>query len=251
MAVMDEFREEREALKNGTFKQRTAYFWCYYKWHVIITIAVIAIVSSFVYEIVTQKDDAFYGVFLNSFAMDNADQYMQDFAASMGIDTEKYNVGLDNSLFISKEGMDQSTMAAVQKLMVYIAAAEIDVVASDTETFEQYANNNNFADLREVLSQEQLEKYEPYLYYVDQTVIDEKDAANDAADTSYVPSYPDPTRPQDMAQPIPVAIYLDTSSPMFEAYQFTKSPVVIGIVVNTTRPDTAAAFIDYVFDQGE
>ena len=27
MPVMDEFREEREALKNGTFKQKLQYFW--------------------------------------------------------------------------------------------------------------------------------------------------------------------------------------------------------------------------------
>ena len=29
MAVMDEFKEEREALKNGTPKQKLAYFWYY------------------------------------------------------------------------------------------------------------------------------------------------------------------------------------------------------------------------------
>ena len=34
MAVMDEFKEEREALKRGTPKQKLAYFWYYYKWHV-------------------------------------------------------------------------------------------------------------------------------------------------------------------------------------------------------------------------
>ena len=30
MAVMDEFKEEREALKNGTPKLQLAYFWYYY-----------------------------------------------------------------------------------------------------------------------------------------------------------------------------------------------------------------------------
>ena len=36
MPVMDEFREERETIKNGTFKQKWQYFCDYYKWHVII-----------------------------------------------------------------------------------------------------------------------------------------------------------------------------------------------------------------------
>lgn len=48
MAVMDEFKEEREALKNGTPKQKLAYFWYYYKWHVIIALVVIIMIVSFV-----------------------------------------------------------------------------------------------------------------------------------------------------------------------------------------------------------
>ena len=67
MAVMDEFREEREAMKNGTRKQKLEYFWCYYKWHVICTVAAIAIISSFIYEGVTRKDIALYATFLNSY----------------------------------------------------------------------------------------------------------------------------------------------------------------------------------------
>jgi len=43
MAVMDEFKEEREALKRGTPKQKLAYFWYYYKWHVIISVMIIGI----------------------------------------------------------------------------------------------------------------------------------------------------------------------------------------------------------------
>lgn len=35
MPVMDEFREEREAMKQKSFKERFLYFCEYYKWHVI------------------------------------------------------------------------------------------------------------------------------------------------------------------------------------------------------------------------
>ena len=31
MAAMDEFRAEREAVKNGSFKEKLSYFWTYYK----------------------------------------------------------------------------------------------------------------------------------------------------------------------------------------------------------------------------
>ena len=43
MAVMDEFKEEREALRNGTPKEKLSYFWYYYKWHTLIGAFVILI----------------------------------------------------------------------------------------------------------------------------------------------------------------------------------------------------------------
>ena len=70
MAVMDEFKEEREALKNGTPKQKLAYFWYYYKWHVIIALVVIIMIVSFVKQLTDRKDPAFYAVMLNASLLD-------------------------------------------------------------------------------------------------------------------------------------------------------------------------------------
>lgn len=46
MPVMDEFREEREAMKQKSFKERFSYFCEYYKWHVIggMALAALAII---------------------------------------------------------------------------------------------------------------------------------------------------------------------------------------------------------------
>ena len=43
MAVMVEFKEEREALKHGTPKQKFTYFMDYYKWYVIIAVIIIIV----------------------------------------------------------------------------------------------------------------------------------------------------------------------------------------------------------------
>ena len=51
MPVMDEFKEERESLKNGTPKQKLTYFWDYYKWHVIVAIVAIIVVVTFIQQI--------------------------------------------------------------------------------------------------------------------------------------------------------------------------------------------------------
>ena len=73
MAVMDEFKEEREALKHGTPKQKFTYFLDYYKWYVIIAVLVIAAGTYTIYEIVTKKDTAFYVCLLNTLELDAAE----------------------------------------------------------------------------------------------------------------------------------------------------------------------------------
>ena len=67
MAVMDEFREEREALKNADLKTKWQYFLDYYKWWVIGIAAALAFVISMIYSALTAKDNALSGYFLNTY----------------------------------------------------------------------------------------------------------------------------------------------------------------------------------------
>jgi len=247
MPVMDEFREEREALRNGTRKERFEYFWMYYKWYVIGGIAAVVFIVSFIYEIINNKDYAFYGVFLNSYALDGEEAYMQGFADRLDYDETKYTVGIDSSLYISHESYDETTTSSTQKLMVYIAANEIDLIVGDATTFNQYAYNETFADLRDILSEEQMEKYSDYFYYIDQATADEKEAAQDDMNYEYVPDYPDSTKPEEMETPIPVGVYIDSNESLWEAYSFSEESVVMGIVINTLRPEAAVEFLEYVF----
>ena len=67
MAKMDEFREEREAMKNAPLKDRIAYFWEYNKLET--TIAVVAVISviSIAVTILGKKDVLLEGMILNRF----------------------------------------------------------------------------------------------------------------------------------------------------------------------------------------
>lgn len=248
MAVMDEFREEREAMKNGTPKEKLNYFWCYYKWHVIITVAVIAFVASFAYEALTRKETAMYALFLNSFSVSEDDTFVNNYMAAAGIDTNEYETLIDSSLYISLDSTDENTYNAIQKVAVYVAAGEIDIIASGQEIFEYYAYLDYVMDLRDVLTEEQLKTYEPYLYYVDRKVIEAKAEASDNLQ-EYTEPYPDGTKPEEMEDPIPVGITLDIATEEFSSnYLFTSSPAVIGFMVNGSHTENAIAFLDYVLD---
>ena len=70
MPVMDEFKEERAALKQGTFKQKARYVWDYYRWYFIGGAIAAVCLFTLVRDIVTHKDAGFYACMLNGAQID-------------------------------------------------------------------------------------------------------------------------------------------------------------------------------------
>lgn len=249
MAVMDEFKEERAALKNAGFKKKLGYFLDYYKWYVIGTLIVLIGAGSIIYEVATAKDTAFYAVMLNATQLETADGFNQDFCEYANIDTDKYETFFDTSIRLTNDpGMADVNMTSMQKLAVYVAAAEVDIMLGDSETMQKYANSSSFYDLREILSPEKLEQYAPYFYYVDMATVREIEAAQDALDEEYVPVYKNPRKPEEMEEPVPVGLLIE-SSRLKEAYYFRGEDLVLGVYGNTTHLDAALSYIDYLFSQ--
>ena len=152
MPVMDEFREEREALKHGTLKQKFRYFLDYYKWYVVAAVAIVGFAASMIYNMVTRKDMAFSVSLINAFDIGSGDEYLASFAEYAGIDTEEFDIMADSSMQIDYTSANQNTAASIQKLMVLVAAGEIDALLSDEAVIEQYAYSETFYDLRDVLT---------------------------------------------------------------------------------------------------
>jgi hypothetical protein len=263
MAVMDEFKEERAALKNGTPKEKFAYFIDYYKWHVIVTVAVIAAVVSFIVELVNGKDNAIYICMLNTLetsydglSTDSSatDELAAKFADYADIDTDKYEVFFDTSMTISSDTStaDEYSVTSTEKFATYLAAAEMDVLVTDADSMKNYAYQSDFCDLRDILTEEQLEKYEPYFYYIDNKTMEEwneflDDINNLTGDTTL--DAPDPRHPEDMAEPIPVGIYLDDCEEIRQYFYFRdEENIVASVFVNTQRTDTALQFLDYLME---
>lgn len=247
MPVMDEFKEERRALKNGTPKQKLAYFWDYYKWPVIIGVLAIFAVTSFIYQLVTRKDNALHALLLNGSPKDflaEETDHTGDFVEYAGIDEKKYQVLYDTSVHIGEGAADEYN--SVQKLMVYIAAAELDVMVSDPDSLLRYAYQGNLQDLREFLPKEQFEKYADSFYYIDLAVARAHEAANEANDYDYIPVYGDPHHPEDMEDPAPVGIFLPQDCPLLENYFFPGNELAAGVLINTKHAETALKFLEYL-----
>lgn len=251
MPVMDEFKEEREALKHGTPKQKWQYFLDYYKWFVIVGVLILIFAGSFIYQLVTRKDRAIFVALLNVYDLEDAETYPEKFAEYAGIDPEEYDIYFDSSMHMDSSNLaavDENTMATTQKLMVYIAAQEIDILVASESTINSYAYNETFYDLSSVLSEEQYEKYEPYFYYMDQSIADARNEADTTGDDYVsVPDYPSPRNPEAMENPIPVGIYLDEAEDLKENYYFMDETVILGIPANTQHLENAVQYIDFIF----
>lgn len=248
MAVMDEFREEREALKNGTPKQKLQYFWDYYKWYVIIGAIVIIMAGSFIRDILTSKKQGFFAVFLNTQEEEAAEAFRSDLAERLNIDTDHYEVSVDTSMSISAVSNDEATLNNMQRLSIYTGTGDLDVMAADAPSFLRYASTDMFYDLRDILSKEQLDEYSSHLYYIDMEEVNARMEASKNEDDRYVAKEYDHHVPETMSDPVPIAICIQDCPRLQGVYDFPEGDVPMGFMINTGRLNEALVFLEYLFE---
>lgn len=260
---MDEFKAEREYLKkNGTRQEKLEYFWEYYKWHTIVGVVALIIVISSIYNVLTAKDLVMNGILLNctpTLDSTKQDELILDFMAQQEINTKKNEISLNTSLYYSvydEEDTDYSnselTYTASQIMLVQVASGELDFITGDLETLTSIAYSDFFVDLTTVLTEEQLKLYEPYLYYLDQSVLDLMNEAKDSGESTKI-TIPDVDKPETMKTPIPVLIDLSRCEDIKLFYSNMKEdkPVVIGFIVNSKHAELTGKFLDYLMNKAE
>lgn len=247
MPVMDEFKEERAAVKNGTPRQKIAYFFDYYKWYVVFGVVAVIFAGTLIYQIATGKDTAFYAMLINAspFSFPEEGESVDAFAAYTDTDTGKYDIIYDTSVQLGT-GTDYY---AAQQILVHVSAADVDVMVSDYASLLQYAYMGDFYDLRDFLSAEQLEKYRDFFYYIDGAVMEELEAARKDYDHEYEPVYGDPMHPENMQDPIPAGIFLQAECPLLQDYVFPGDDPAVSVLINTTHPEMASQFLDFLMGQ--
>ncbi|MGN1148730.1 MAG: hypothetical protein ACI4TB_09925 [Lachnospiraceae bacterium] len=248
MAVMDEFKEERAKLKEQSFKKKLSYFWTYYKWYVIVGIIVVIAAGYTIKVIATHTDDALYGIALNGSLKGDEDTLSQSFMEYAGIDPKEYSVSFNTTLRMS-DTMTETGVEASQFIMVYSAAKDLDVGIMDAPRFEKYAYGSLYCSLETCLSSEMLDKLAGKVYYVDYTVLEEIEKREDNGESTEDIVRPDPFKPEEMDNPIPVGVDISDCSKFTDAYYYEEGPVYLGIVITSERRETAAKFIEFLFEE--
>ena len=253
MPVMDEFKEERESIKNKSFKEKLDYFWYYYKVHTIVGIFVLILAIVFIRDAVNKKDFAYYCVFLNSFSMDEETGFMDEFAKTTDVDFSKYEVRLDDTTRFSLDGYDQTSMAMIQRFVAMIYAGDIDNAVMEKSLFTNYAKSDTFMDLRDVLTADQMEKYKDHIYYIDRAELEaENDADFAEIAESNAPVLKEDTvdrkNPDAMKDPIPMGIFIEDElrGKISEYGFYSDDEVIVFGFITETHADLGRQFLDWL-----
>lgn len=251
MAVMDEFREQRESIKNGTPKEKFAYFLDYYKWYVIGIAAVVIFATSFIYNYVTKTESVLSGVLLNTYIDDlNAKEALiSTFMEEQNIDTSEYHVDLNTSYSYSTDTSGNSAQMNISVLQAITAQggnSMLDFMTGDTATVVDFAYRGWFADLRTILTEEQIEKYEPYFLYIDQAVLKEIEKVSEEMGDITEIERPDPTNPDAMKEPIPMFIDISKCEKITDLYTYDMDRILFAAFTNTQHQEMVQEFVDFI-----
>lgn len=209
-------RSEREKFQSMNWKERLQYFSAYYRNQTIAGIALIAFLGYLCYTIFTPKaEPVLYAAIIDG-CIDHeiVTTFQSDMTELLAIDPSTATVVFDDSFYLTGNA-DYSNQ---QKLVLYVAGGDIDLIIAPEEIFAQYADAQYFMKLSECLPPQKFSALTDYFYYY-KTVDDTQEAC--------------------------YGIYLDEYQVKDQTGTVLVRPVV-GILANTSQTENAVTFIDSI-----
>lgn len=213
-------KSEREKLRAMPLKDRIWYIGAYYKFHIIgalVAVLLIWTVATSLYR--TSFDTALYCIYLNNRSGTelNTAPLEQGFSEYLGLG--KKELISSESLYVSF-GDDTSEFgyASLAKITALVASKDLDIMIGDRETIEHYASLGGLADLEAELPEETLQLVRDHLLLF----------------------------PDDSQTTHAYGISLEGTWFAEESHLAQEPPILV-IISNSTRKDTAAALLSYIF----
>lgn len=260
MAMNDEIREQWEKVRAQGWKAQLQWI-IHYDWYIILIVLFVAFLAGMtIYESVTNLPYVFGVIFINADLADDQDSLLEEgFAEYADIDLTEGQLLIDLSTSLTIG--DTSTYydyTYQSSIMAKTAAEQLDAWVSDAWTFQHYLLNEEFADLRQVLDEETLERYSEYIYYADMAVLTADDEEEEEEDEVYLTEeearssiavdvfeLPDP---ETMEDPVPFGIVVNDAAFIAQTHNYDDIVCVFGVVDAGLNHDTAALFLEYLFD---
>lgn len=206
-------------MKGMTFKEKAGHVWEYYKPHIFTVIAVIIValylLNTFVFNPSKESFAALY--FLEYIPPESLDKLAGELDSALIGDRERYETVI-NTLSQNGEYIESSAVM-IQLFAASTAAGQVDLVFCYGETFDLYASNSYFDDIRIYLTDTQIKTLEDRFVWYDD---------------------------EESGEALPMGILMDGNS-VFERAAIDTA-LVAGVVVTNRNADNITTVLSYIFD---
>lgn len=222
MSIREEAENERQKLKNMTWRDRTWYVWEYYKFHllgVILAIGVLSTIGTMIYRQTFTTRLSVAIINDRSGGAGSSAQLESDLRKYLGCgkkDLIEINEGL--MVDFNEESTSQYGYATLAKISALAASESLDVVIGDQSAIDHYETISAYQSLEELLSPELYARVKDHIYQ-----------AMDGEGT-----------------PTPVALSLEDTA-FGEKTGIVMDPPYLAIIQGSPHKEAALQMIEYLF----
>ena len=166
-----------------------------------------------------------------------------DFEEYIGGLEKNQVINIDTTLTIS-EDLDQYSTASQTKLTAIASTGDLDVIVMDAETFDRYYQEGFFADLSEVLTEEQLKQWEDRLIFRELVADSEEASSEETSEAEEAAQEAAVSEAQSETVPAAIAI---SDLDILEQYNiYTDQEVYAGVFARISHPEMIRSFFDFL-----
>ena len=161
---MDRIKEEWAAFKALSGKKKLEHILIYYKWHILVTIALIALLVSLVGTVLeNRKEVLISGIFINNSTSAQGYAYLgEDYWLHCGADdNQKVEVTTGRTIHFDAQPFSQEDAAAFMIVSSRVAARTLDYIITDRASLKEFDEQEIVMDLRELLPEQTLARWNP------------------------------------------------------------------------------------------
>ena len=168
MSIREEAENERQKLKNMSWKDRAWYVWEYYKFHLLAVILVIGVLSTIGTMIYRQTFTTRLSVAIindRSAGASSSALLESELREYLGCG-KKDLIEINESLMVdfNEESTSQYGYATLAKISALVASKSLDVVIGDQSAIDHYETVSAYQNLEELLSPELYERVKDHIY---------------------------------------------------------------------------------------
>lgn len=167
--------EEKKVFKTLSRGAKAQYIWDYYRWHIIITVCVIAAAIALIVHYATYKDTVLDIIMVNiNDPYSDHEAATDDFFAREGFSSADEKITLDTSITYSEDDAYSTNYYSDQNLTLKLSVGGSDILFAPEFVYTQYADGGSMMPLSQFLSEDELAEYEDILVYATDSETGEK-----------------------------------------------------------------------------